>query len=225
MLEAGLTSEPEQLQTVDILIIGIESSLWLGERFAQDLKTIFPLLNVKTLSSNQTLKKLCNFKSLHLGKYSLVLAISQSGQTFPTLHATHGLDELCRKGAIGELFIMTGELNSLMGSAIGQLYHKGATFRRRIFINGSGRRTAEPSTVAVAAAQQMLTELLFRIVKRMRQAFLDSNPFGMTLTEESLVVLETINGQRRRQPVWQQLQVIDANELDTPSSSVTLDVA
>lgn len=192
MLAAGLTDESEQLQTVDLLIIGIESSLWLGERFGQDLKTIFPLLNVKTLSSNQTLKKLRDLKSLHLGKYSLVLAISQSGQTFPTLHATHRIDELCRQGDIGELFIMTGELSSLMGSAIGQPYYKGAAFRRRIFINGSGRRIAEPSTVAVAGAQQTLTELLFRIAKRMRQAFPNSNPFGMTLTSESLLVLETI---------------------------------
>ena len=191
MIAAGLTGESE-LPAVDLLIIGIENSLWLGERFAQDLKTIFPLLNVKTLSSNQTLKKLRDFKSLHLGKYSLVLAISQSGQTFPTLHATHGFDELCREGVIGELFIMTGELSSLMGSAIGQPYYKGAAFGRRIFINGSGRRTAEPSTVAVAAAQQTLTELLFRIAKQIRQAFLDSNPFGMTLTAESLLVLETI---------------------------------
>lgn len=192
MAEAGLAAESGQLKNVDILIIGIENSLWLGERFAQDLKTIFPLLNIKTLSSNQTLKKLRDFKSLQLGKYSLVLAISQSGQTFPTLHATHGFDELRRKGAIGELFIMTGELSSIMGSAIGQHYYEGAAFGRRIFINGSGRRTAEPSTLAVAAAQQTLTELLFYIAKRMRQAFVDSNPFGMTLTKESLLVLETI---------------------------------
>lgn len=201
MFAAGLIGESEQLQTVDLLIIGIESSLWLGERFAQDLKTIFPFLNVKTMSSNQTLKKLSDFKSLHLGKYSLVLAISQSGQTFPTLHATHKFDELCREGAIGEIFIMTGELSSLMGSAIGQLYYKGAAFKRRIFINGSGRRTAEPSTVAVAAVQQTLTELLFRIEKRMRQAFLNSNPFGMTLTEESLLVLETIKSDFVRKSV------------------------
>ena len=194
MAAVGLTGELE-LRTVDFLIIGIESSLWLGERFAQDLKTIFPLLNIKTLSSNQTLKKLGDFKSLRLGEYSLVLAISQSGQTFPTLQATHRFDELCRKGAIGELFIMTGELSSLMGSAIGQPYHKGAAFRRRIFINGSRRRIAEPSTVAVAAAHQTLTELLFRIAKRMRQAFPDSNPFGMTLRSESLLFLETIKSE------------------------------
>ena len=67
MSAAGLTGESQQLQTVDLLIIGIESSLWLGERFAQDLKTVFPLLNVKTLTSNQALKKLGDFKSLHLG--------------------------------------------------------------------------------------------------------------------------------------------------------------
>jgi hypothetical protein len=42
-------------QTVDLLITGIESSLWLGERFAQDLKLLFPLLNVQTLSTGQKL--------------------------------------------------------------------------------------------------------------------------------------------------------------------------
>jgi len=193
MTEAGLADESEQLKTVDLLIIGIEISLWLGERFAQDLKTILPLLNVNTLSSNQTLKKLQrDFKSLHLGKDSLVLAISQSGQTFPTLQATNVFDELRRKGVIGELFIMTGELSSLMGGAIGQRFDKAAAFSQRIFINGSGRRTAEPSTVAVAAAQQTLTELLFWIAKRIRQTFPDSHPFNMTLTEENLLVLEII---------------------------------
>lgn len=56
-IEVRLAGELEQLKTVDILIAGIESSLWLGERFAQDLKTILPLLNIKTLSSNQILRK------------------------------------------------------------------------------------------------------------------------------------------------------------------------
>lgn len=121
---------------------------------------------------------------------SIVLAISQSGQTFPTVQVTNAFDKLCRKGAIGELFIMTGELSSLMGSAIGQPYFKGAAFCRRIFTNGSGRRTAEPATVTAAAAQETLTELLFYISKRIRQTFPDSSPLGMTLTEESLLLLE-----------------------------------
>jgi len=193
LVKAGLGSELGQLQTVDFLITGIENSLWLGERFAQDFTAIFPLLNVKTLSANQVLRQLKHdSQSLQLGKDSIVLAISQSGQTFPTLQATAAFEKLHQEGVIGGLFILTGELNSLMGSAIAQSYFLGATFSRRIFINGSGRRTAEPATVTVAAAQETLTEILLHLAKRIRQAFPDSSPFGMTLTQESLVTLETI---------------------------------
>jgi hypothetical protein len=193
LVKAGLGGELGQLQTVDFLITGIENSLWLGERFAQDLMTIFPLLNVKTLSANQVLRQLKHdSQSLQLGKDSIVLAISQSGQTFPTLQATAAFNKLFQEGVIGGLFILTGELNSLMGSAIAQSYFLGATFSRTIFINGSGRRTAEPATVTVAATQETLTEILLHLAKRIREAFPDSSPFGMTLTQESLVTLETI---------------------------------
>lgn len=193
LVKAGLGSELGQLQSVDFLITGIENSLWLGERFAQDLTTIFPLLNVKTLSANQVLRQLKHdSQSLQLGKDSIVLAISQSGQTFPTLQATAAFGKLHQEGVIGGLFILTGELNSLMGSAIAQSYFLGATFSRRIFINGSGRRTAEPATVTVAATQETLTEILLHLAKRIRRAFPDSSPFGMTLTQESLSTLETI---------------------------------
>ncbi|GAP94222.1 hypothetical protein NIES2104_07330 [Leptolyngbya sp. NIES-2104] len=181
-----------QRQTVDVLITGIENSLWLGERFAQDLKTLFPLLNVKALSANQILRQLQHAPQLHLGPNSIVLAISQSGQTFPTLQATQVLNELYCKRMIGDLFILTGELNSLMGAALSQSFAQGATFNRRIFTNGSGHRSAEAATLTVAATQATLTELLFYTAKRMRQAFPDSTPLGMTLTEKSLLMLDTI---------------------------------
>ena len=131
-------------------------------------------------------------KVLQLGKDSIVFAISQSGQTFPTLQATAAFGKLHQEGVIGGLFILTGELNSLMGSAIAQSYFLGATFSRRVFINGSGRRTAEPATVTVAATQETLTEILLHLAKRIREAFPDSSPLGMTLTSESLATLETI---------------------------------
>jgi hypothetical protein len=71
---------------------------------------------------------------------SIVLAISQSGQTFPTLQATHAFEELRRQGGIGEMFLLTGEICSLMGTAISQYYYPNSSFTRRIFVNGSGRR-------------------------------------------------------------------------------------
>jgi len=180
--------------SLDLLITGVESSLWLGERFAQDLSTLFPAFTVKTLSANQLLQKLqYDWKGLHLGKTSIVLAISQSGQTFPTLQATNALEELRCQGSISELFIMTGEICSLMGTAIVQYYYRESSFTRRIFINGSGRRTAEPTTVAVAAVQATLTELLLYLAKRLRQRFpAQQGAFRMTLTTADLLTLEHI---------------------------------
>lgn len=179
-------------QSLDLLITGVESSLWLGEQFAQDLLTLFPGLHVDTLSSNQVLRKLHDgLSGLHLGKNSIVLAISQSGQTFPTLQATNAFEVLRQQNKIGELFIMTGELCSLMGSAISQYYYKESTFTRRIFVNGSGRRTAEPTTVAIAAAQATLTELLINLGYQLRSRFPGrQGPFDMLLTKDHLFSLE-----------------------------------
>lgn len=190
MLRAGLASELRHLATVDLLIIGVENSLWLGERFAKDLKIIFPWLNVETISANQVLQQLQHdFSSLRLGQDSLVLAITQSGQTFPTVQAINTFDQLYRQGIIGQLFILTGEVSSFLGSPAIQPKQSNCD-RHNIFVNGSGRRTAEPATIVVAATQQTLTELLFYLAKRMRQTFPDSSPFGMTLAKESLMVLE-----------------------------------
>ncbi|VEP14270.1 conserved membrane hypothetical protein [Hyella patelloides LEGE 07179] len=198
MFQAGLMSQIRPTPTVDLLITGEENSLWLGERFAQNLKTVFPLLNVVTISANEVLQQLSqNLNQLCLNKNSLVLAITQSGQTFSTVQVIDTFDHLCDQGVIGELFILTGELSSFINSTQG---NGGVTailpssfldnpHRHRIFINGSGRRKAEPSTVTVAAAGQTLTELLFYLAQQMKNNFPDSEPFGMNLTSESLLVL------------------------------------
>ena len=190
MLRAGL-SELSKQPTIDLLIVGVENSLWLGERFAQDLNIIFPLLNVQSISSNQVLQNLkLDLSSLQLGKDSIVLAITQSGQTFPTVQAINAFDQLYRQREIRELFIMTGELGSFLGSPAIKLRQSETKDRHKIFVNGSGRRTAEPATLSVAAAQQTFTELLLYVAKNIRHTFANSMPFGMTLTDESLTVLE-----------------------------------
>jgi hypothetical protein len=211
------------LPCINLLITGVESSLWLGERFAEDLITLFPALTIKTISANQLLQRLqYGWKGLHLGKATIVLVISQSGQTFPTLQATNALEELRREGLIRELFILTGEMCSLMGTAISQYYYQESSFTRRIFVNGSGRRTAEPTTVAIAAAQATLTELLLYLAKRLRAEFPShQGAFGMALTAADLTTLErtkdefiyraesivgtTVNGDLNRSSDHQQL--------------------
>jgi hypothetical protein len=199
MFQAGLISQVRQMPAVDLLITGVENSLWLGEKFAEDLKIIFPYLNVKAISANQVLQDLNqDYSSLHLGKNSLILAITQSGQTFPTVQAINAFDRLCSEGIIGELFILTGELGSFLDSIEGNdgvtaVSESRLTYianRQRIFVNCSGRRTAETATVTVVAAEQTLTELWLYLAKRLRRNFPDFHAFGMTLTVESLEILE-----------------------------------
>jgi hypothetical protein len=194
MMRVGLPELTRQLPTVDLLIIGVENSLWLGERFAEDFTAIFPWFNIKSISSNEILQIMkYDFSSLRLGQDSIVLAVTQSGQTFPTLQAINTFDKLYRQGVIGELFIFTGELGSFLGSPVikpKQSPSDDAPQRHKIFLNNSGRRTAEAATITVAAAHQTFTELLFYLAKKLRQAYPDSDPFGMTLAVESISVLE-----------------------------------
>ena len=198
----GLDLTQRESRHVDLLITGVENSLWLGERFAQDLKAIFPLLSIKTSSSNQVLQKLqYDFESLRLGKQSIVLAISQSGQTFPTRQVLHACDLMVRQNIIREFFVLTGEPTSLLGSPLAQPTFSGEPFSRRIFVNESGRRLAEPATVSVAATHQTLTELLFCLTRQMHQTFPNSRPLGMKLSPEGLLGLERMNNEFLHQSV------------------------
>ena len=316
MFQAGLIDCVKKLPTVDLVITGEENSLWLGEKFAQDLKVVFPFLNIVAISANQVLRQLERFDELCLDKDSLILAISQSGQTFSTVQVISAFDRLSSRGVIGEVFIFTGELTSFINSIQGKgrltttanslqenysnyrhcnldnrhnettvlkdtpsdiatterisakccpensapvptmecpTQGDKATIRRlscqvgsrssngetesplsslanletpvtdylhnglpRIFVNGSGRRTSEPSTVAVAAAGQTLTELLFYIAKQMRQKFPDSRPYGMSLTTESLKVLTMLKEDFINKNV---MQIVGFTDLGNPIKS------
>ena len=193
-MRAGLSELTRQLPTVDLLIVGVENSLWLGERFAQDLTKILPWLNVKSISANEILQIIkYDFSSLQLGQDSIVLAVTQSGQTFPTVQAINAFDKLYHQGVISEQFIFTGELGSFLGTSVikpKSPQENNSPERHKIFVNGSGRRTAEAASITVAASQQTFTELLFHLAKKLRQTYPDSDPFGMTLADESISVLE-----------------------------------
>ncbi|MGL5034630.1 MAG: hypothetical protein ACRC6M_12610, partial [Microcystaceae cyanobacterium] len=192
----GLDPVLAESRHVDILITGIENSLWLGENFAKDLKTIFPLLSIKALSSNVVLQKLQHdFASLRLARQSIVFAISQSGQTFSTRQVLHASDLLVRQGVISEFFVLTGEPTSFIGSTLTAPIYPEDTFSRRLFTNESGRRLAEPATVTVAATHQTLTELLFYLTRQMQIAFPGQCPLGMTLSPESLLVLQNMENE------------------------------
>jgi len=124
----------------DILITGIENSQWISEQFAVDLRRLFPKLKIQAVSTNELLTAARDGIIPEVGKETIVLSVSQSGQTFPSLNATIALQHLIP----GRVFALTGEIDTLMGAAVGQMYYKGASFNRRIFTNGSGRRRQSP---------------------------------------------------------------------------------
>ena len=103
------------------------------------------------------------FSSLTLSlKHAIVIAISHSGQTFPTLHATHALRKVCGD----RLFILAGSIDSKMGAAIGQYVYPGAPWIGRVFYTFSGWRSSEALTVSTVACHHTLSELLLYLAKR-----------------------------------------------------------
>ena len=189
--KVGLDPSLAKSGHLDLLVTGVENSLWVGGQFAKDLASVFPLLTIKTLSSNQVLQNLQHdFDGLGLARQTVVLAISQSGQTFCTRQVMEACDLLVREDVIREVFVLTGEPTSFVGSSMMQSACAGEPFSRRLFNSGGGRRTSEPATASVAALHQTLTELLFCLCRQIQLAFPDQRPLGMTLSSRSLFVLE-----------------------------------
>lgn len=190
--QAGLDPNLAKSRHVDLLITGVENSLWCGEQFGRDLSALMPLLSVKALSANAVLKALQNdIESLALARQSIVLVISHSGRTFPSLQVMEACDLLVRRGLIREVFILIGEPDSLHGSPLLASQSPGEPCSRRLFTTGAGRRRAEPATATVAALHLTLTELLFCLSRQLLQAFSDEQrpPLGMRLSRDDLTCL------------------------------------
>lgn len=224
--QAGLDPNLAKSRHVDLLITGVENSLWLGEQFARDLSALMPLLTVRALSANAVLKALQNdIESLALARQSIVLVLSHSGRTFPSLQVMEACDLLVRRRVIRDFFILVGEPDSLLGSPVVVSQVTGEPFSRRLFTTGAGRRRAEPATATVAAMHQTLTELLFCLSRQLLQAFPDERqrPLGMRLSRDELAHLNNLEvhhflqesreilgvdpqGQRRATPISRQLE-------------------
>jgi len=134
---------------IDLLMLGVEGSLWIAEQFASDLRRIFPTLVIVTESSNKTL----NFEGseasgiidtilpLRVNEFTCILLISQSGQTFPTLHSTRRFASL---PYYQNIWILTGCIRSKMETAIEEAYLlNGKKYTGgRVLDNYSGNRPA-----------------------------------------------------------------------------------
>lgn len=194
---AGMGFDPALATSrhVDLLITGVENSLWLGEQFARDLQSLMPLLSVRALSANAVLQHLQHdIETLGFARQSIVLVLSHSGQTFASRQVAEACDLLVRQEVIRELFVLTGEPTSFVGSPLLAVHAPGEPFCRRLFTTGAGRRLAEPATATVAAMHQTLTELLFCLSRQVQQAFPGQHPLGLRLPPEDLIALENMEG-------------------------------
>lgn len=185
--------------TLDLVISGVEVSLWAGEQFAADLKIIFPEINVISVSSNRLLGlghlspertffpgETCDIESLIDPLHTACLLISQSGQTFPTLHAAFRLSEFLESS---QLFLLTGTFAGKIENVIvGECFRKrGAVYAHdRVFHNYAGHRPAEPSSVAIVATWHTLSHLLLYFVEAVREhnARVSSNAEGRKVNED-----------------------------------------
>jgi hypothetical protein len=191
----GLDPTLAKSRHVDLLITGVENSLWLGEQFARDLQNLMPLLNVRALSANAVLQHLqYDIETLGFARQSIILVLSHSGQTFASRQVAETGDLLVRQEVIREVFVLTGEPTSFLGSPLLEALAPGEPFCRRLFTTGAGRRIAEPATASVAAMHQTLTELLFCLCRQVRQAFPEQRPLGLRLRPEELLALENMEG-------------------------------
>eukprot|EP00929_Paragymnodinium_shiwhaense_P114834 TRINITY_DN8334_c0_g4_i1.p1 TRINITY_DN8334_c0_g4~~TRINITY_DN8334_c0_g4_i1.p1 ORF type:complete len:1741 (+),score=379.18 TRINITY_DN8334_c0_g4_i1:260-5482(+) len=163
---------------VDVLVYGIENSLWLGQQFLADFKRIFPTLNVLAMSSNWVLGmnqelhghvEPLNFalcpEHLTFSNHAVCLAISQSGTTYPTVWATR---LLARHQTPLQLFAMSGDFDTVLAASLGQDLHC-AEFGGANFSNMAGIRPCEPSTVATIAMHHTLSHLLVHIAAHVGQ--------------------------------------------------------
>lgn len=191
---SGLNESLAKSSDVDLLLTGVENSLWLAERFASDLSDLMPRLSVRVLSANAVLKALQNdISKLGLARQSIVLVLSHSSRTFPSRQVMEACDLMVRMDVIREFFILTGEPDSLQGSPMLQVDSAGQARGQRLFTTGAGRRRAEPATASVAAMHQTLTQLLFRLGRQLLQAFPSDQdpPLGMELSQQQLMRLES----------------------------------
>eukprot|EP01038_Epipyxis_sp_PR26KG_P011709 gene11709-15674_t len=167
--------------TIDFLIVGVEVSLWVAEQWASDLRNVFPMLNIVTTSSNKMLGLDNNnptkvffpgsdeVSSSKIDDFTCALLISQSGQTFPTLHATRIIAKYVKQ----KLWLLTGCFNSKMEQALSEWYtSNGLKYgKNRVLNNLSGNRPAEPSSVAVAATWHTLTQALLAFANIAKKRF------------------------------------------------------
>eukprot|EP00931_Biecheleriopsis_adriatica_P112438 TRINITY_DN8706_c0_g1_i16.p1 TRINITY_DN8706_c0_g1~~TRINITY_DN8706_c0_g1_i16.p1 ORF type:complete len:1587 (+),score=310.50 TRINITY_DN8706_c0_g1_i16:111-4871(+) len=153
-------------QQIDVLVFGVESSLWMAQQFCADLTRLFPHLRAVAMSSNVVLGLLqggpghvnpSNWTygqgSFKVGRETLCLAVSHSGTSYATIWAARYLGLRSER-----VFGMSSSFDCLLARSIGQAPME--PFTNRLFSTLVGIRPAEAATVATVAMQHTLSYLL-----------------------------------------------------------------
>jgi len=188
--------------SIDLLIIGCEVSLWVGEQFAADMRLVFPKLKILALSSNKLLGQLgqmmpipqigfqVNEATLNLTN-TVVLGISHSGGTFGTLAGCNLL-----RSYTHSIFVVTSEWDTQVARAVrieGEV-GEGVELRSQfVFSTGCGVRTAEPCTITVAATHHLLTQLLMFVMGYLARFETKEKLGGSSYEMEEVQELELLN--------------------------------
>lgn len=153
----------------DLIVGAVEASLWVAEQFVVDLRAMLPELNVAAISTNKLLgfgghsteKLLEVVVPQKITEHTCVVFISQSGQTFPTLHATTKISNMVKD----KMWIVTGCMNSKMEKAVRDTLRESGLpgSLPRVINNYSGNRPAEPTSVAIVSTIHTLTCMMLHI--------------------------------------------------------------
>lgn len=150
----------------------------MAEQFVADLKMLFPGLRVMAVESNRLLNLAeplgrsvyfsGNLVQDGLSKESLstscCLLISQSGQTYPSLHAVRVLAPILGQS----LWLLVGTECTQMEMTLRKAYQRAGWVYgdNRVMLNTGGYRPAEPTSLAIVAAYHTLSALLLRLLQR-----------------------------------------------------------
>ncbi len=181
----GLTSIPEHESIgsgeADFFISGLEDSLWLGsENFKRILEIIFPGAVIETDSTNKALNLKPNDRR-KVGKRTICLVVSKSGATSPSKNLVPILEAI----SPGNVFIMTGRVDTLMALSLGQRFYKGAEFNNRIFPTGNFY-PSEVNSVSLVEMMANQVEMIVYMTRGMKRLFPNQRPWKMNLMQKHI---------------------------------------
>lgn len=166
-------------RAVDLVVVGVEASLWVAEQWAANMRAVFPKLRIVVASANKVLASLtavandatCGAQTPGYTVFpsgttptaavrdAVALVVSHSGQTFPCLNASRAL-----KNAGAIVFAVAGLQDTVIASdVLEQSFALGAEHSSRLFSTDAGIRLAEAASLTTAATHVVLTEIMYAL--------------------------------------------------------------